>query len=135
LNTDNPFVLATIGVWLALEIAFVVRNRIRGRGGTAQDRGTRRLIALVTAAPFVLTGVVARALRHHSALWLPGGNTDAWLVVGLVVTWAGLALRVWSIAALGAEFARPSRSRPASRSSNAVPITCCATLRTAEYCC
>jgi protein-S-isoprenylcysteine O-methyltransferase Ste14 len=104
LNTDNPFVLATIGVWLALEIALVVRDRIRGRGGTAQDRGTRRLIALVTAASFVLTGVVARVLRHHSALWLPGGNTDAWLVVGLVVMWAGLALRVWSIAALGAEF-------------------------------
>lgn len=103
MDTDNPFVLATIGVWLALEITLVVRDRIRGRDGTAEDRGTRRLIALVTAASFVLAGVIARALRPHSALWLPGGNTDAWLVLGLVVMRAGLALRVWSIAAPGAE--------------------------------
>jgi protein-S-isoprenylcysteine O-methyltransferase Ste14 len=104
LNTDNPFVLGTIGVWVALEIALVVRDRIRGTGGTAQDRGTRRLIALVTASSFVLAGVIARALRHHSALWLPAGNTEAPVVVGLVLMWAGLALRVWSIATLGAEF-------------------------------
>jgi protein-S-isoprenylcysteine O-methyltransferase Ste14 len=104
LNTDNPIVLTTLGVWVALEIALVVRDRIRGTGGTAQDRGTRRLISIVTAASLVLTGVVARALRHGSALWLPGGSTDAPLVIGLVLMWAGLALRVWSIATLGAEF-------------------------------
>jgi protein-S-isoprenylcysteine O-methyltransferase Ste14 len=104
LNTDNPFVLATLGVWVALEIALVVRDRIRGMGDTAQDRGTRRLIAIVTGASFVLTGVVARALRHQSALWLPGGSTDAPVVIGLVLMWAGLALRVWSIATLGAAF-------------------------------
>jgi protein-S-isoprenylcysteine O-methyltransferase Ste14 len=104
LNTDNPIVLATLGVWVALEIGLVVRDLIRGTGDTAQDRGTRRLIAIVTGASFVLTGVVARALRNQSALWLPGGRTDAPLVIGLILMWAGLALRVWSIATLGAAF-------------------------------
>jgi protein-S-isoprenylcysteine O-methyltransferase Ste14 len=104
LNTDNPIVLATLGVWVALEIALVVRDRIRGTGETAQDRGTRRLIAIVTAASFVLTGVVARTLRNQSALWLPGGRTHAPVVIGLVLMWTGLALRVWSIVTLGAEF-------------------------------
>jgi protein-S-isoprenylcysteine O-methyltransferase Ste14 len=104
MNTDNPIVLTTLGVWVALEIALVARDRIRGTGGTAQDRGTRRLIGIVTAASLVLTGVVARTARHNSALWLPGGSTDAPVVIGLVLMWAGLALRVWSIATLGAEF-------------------------------
>ena len=104
MNLGNPFVLVTLGFWVVLERLLVVRDARRGKGGTAQDRGTRILIAVVVTVAFWLAIVVALAVRHDSAWWLPGGRGEGPLVAGLVVMWAGLGLRIWSIATLGAEF-------------------------------
>lgn len=103
-KVGNPLVLATIGIWLALEVALVLRDRVRGKGARTNDLGTRRLIAVASAASFALTGIVAGALRHHSTLWLPGAHGDGPLMLGLALMWAGLGLRVWAIAVLGEAF-------------------------------
>lgn len=100
----NHLALATLLVWVAFEVVVQARDVLRGKGGKELDRGTRRLIGLVTTASIVLAGVISRAVRHNSALWLPGAGTDAPLAVGVAIMWAGLAVRLWSIATLGAAF-------------------------------
>ena len=82
----------------------MLRDAARGKGGRALDRGSRRLIAVGITVAIALAGVLARRLRHDSALWLPAADTDALLAVGLAIMWAGIALRVWSVATLGPAF-------------------------------
>lgn len=104
MNRDNPFVIATLAAWVAFELALRFRDVARGRGGTAHDRGTRALIAVVVGVAVTLTGVISYAARHDSALWLPGQGTDALLAAGVAIMWLGLALRAWAVATLGAAF-------------------------------
>jgi protein-S-isoprenylcysteine O-methyltransferase Ste14 len=99
----DPLVLTTLGVWVALELALRVRDARRGKGGTALDRGTRRLTVLAIAAAVALASVLARPLRDDRAL-APGQGGGALIAVGLAIMWAGLLLRVWAIASLGAAF-------------------------------
>jgi protein-S-isoprenylcysteine O-methyltransferase Ste14 len=90
----------TLAVWFLLEVGLLVRDRVRGKGSTARDRGTMWLnIAVITAATVaagVLTGTLGRGA------WQFG--TAALTVTGLLVMWVGLAVRVWAIAVLGRSF-------------------------------
>src|SRR5262249_61636703 len=61
------------------------------------DRGTRPVIALSIAAAFVLA---VRSPSLAPSVGIPGPHR----VVGLVVMWIGLAIRVWAIVALGRSF-------------------------------
>lgn len=90
----------TLGVWAAMENVVVVRERWRGQGGKARDRGTRTLIKLGIVLALGGAVLAARQLRYQGA-WQLGGWT---LVPGLVVAWTGLALRFWAIAVLGRSF-------------------------------
>lgn len=92
-------------LWLALELTLLVRDRSRGRGGTARDRGTRALnfamIVVAVAAADVLSAVIGK----HSPLLIPGAGAHGWpIITGLVVIWLGLVLRVWSVVVLGRSF-------------------------------
>jgi len=100
----SPSFALTVGAWIALELGLLVRDAARGRGGPAQDRGTRRLVFLALAGALALGSGLAHLFRADPGLWLPGHGTDAPLATGLGLMWAGLALRVWSIASLGAAF-------------------------------
>jgi protein-S-isoprenylcysteine O-methyltransferase Ste14 len=86
----------TLASWALLELGVRIRESVHGRGRGQRDRGTRILIAL-TLGVAVGTAVAA-----------PGADSPPTSgpvpVTGLVVMWLGLALRVWSIAALGGEF-------------------------------
>jgi protein-S-isoprenylcysteine O-methyltransferase Ste14 len=87
--------------WLALEIGMLVRDRVRGTGGTAQDRGTLflNLLVIVTA---VLAADAAQAALRHDAAWQFGSRPVA--AAGLLLMWTGLALRIWAIRVLGKSF-------------------------------
>jgi protein-S-isoprenylcysteine O-methyltransferase Ste14 len=91
----------TIVAWLALEAGLLIRDRIRGKGRAARDQGTLWLniivIAVAVSAAGALTGVV-----KNSAGWQFGstGLSGA----GLIVMWAGLAVRIWAIVVLGKSF-------------------------------
>jgi protein-S-isoprenylcysteine O-methyltransferase Ste14 len=85
--------------WLALEVGLAVRDLVRRRARRATDRGTRGIVALSLGGS-VFVGVMVRR-------WVPALDTpvpDVFGVAGLALFWAGLALRVWAVVALGGSF-------------------------------
>ena len=66
----------TGGIWLALELTLLVRDRVRGTGGTGRDRGTRALnFALIVLAVIVADALTA-LIGKHSPLRIPGAGRD-----------------------------------------------------------
>jgi protein-S-isoprenylcysteine O-methyltransferase Ste14 len=90
----------TLWGWLALEFGLLLRDRRRGTGSTALDRGTRRLNLVVWAVAIAGGAAAAAGLRSDDA-WQFG----RWhLIAGLAVMWAGLAVRIWAVLVLGRAF-------------------------------
>jgi protein-S-isoprenylcysteine O-methyltransferase Ste14 len=103
----------TLAAWALLELGVRVRESVQGKGGRRRDRGTRVLVALA------LVVTVATALIPR---WSP---TSAPLeAFGLVVLWLGLALRVWSIAALGSSFRTTVEVEPGQAIVSTGPYRC-----------
>jgi protein-S-isoprenylcysteine O-methyltransferase Ste14 len=90
----------TIAVWLALEVGLLIRDRVRGRGSTATDHGTLWLNIVIIAVALGAAGTVTGAL-HGGGLQF--GST-ALTAAGVVIMWAGLAVRIWAIVVLGQSF-------------------------------
>jgi protein-S-isoprenylcysteine O-methyltransferase Ste14 len=90
----------TIVAWLALEVGLLIRDRTRGRGSTAQDQGTLWLNIIFTAAAVTAAGILTGVL--HGTPWQFGSTGLS--AAGLLVMWAGLALRLWAIVVLGRSF-------------------------------
>lgn len=91
----------TIAAWLALEAGLVIRDRVRGKGGAARDRGTFWLNIVIITAAVVAAGRLTGVLSN-SAAWRFG--SAGLTVAGLLVMWAGLAVRIWAIVVLGRSF-------------------------------
>lgn len=88
-----PIVLiVTFVAWLSVEATLALRDRVRGKGSTARDKGTR------------ITLVVGWAVAFIAATWVSGHPGGWHLITGLLLMWAGLAIRIWSVLTLGAEF-------------------------------
>jgi protein-S-isoprenylcysteine O-methyltransferase Ste14 len=87
----------TLAGWAAFELGLRVRETVQSRGGTAQDRATRILIAVAIGGATVVALLTA---NRASSLRIPGPHRAA----GLTVMWLGLAIRVWAVAALGRAF-------------------------------
>jgi protein-S-isoprenylcysteine O-methyltransferase Ste14 len=82
----------TFVAWLSVEVTLVLRDLLRGVGSTARDRGTRSTLVIGWVAAFVAATLVA-------------GQPEGWhLITGLLLMWAGLAIRIWSVLTLGASF-------------------------------
>ncbi len=85
-----------------LAVRTLVESTTAYTGGRESDRGTKRIL---------VGGMIAGlfggwlAARHVPAAELPG-NGWAWVVLGVVVIWAGLGLRLSAIVALGRFFRR-----------------------------
>jgi protein-S-isoprenylcysteine O-methyltransferase Ste14 len=88
----------TVGIWVVGERILTFRDLRSGAWKSRQDRGSYF---------WVVTGVVggfgvALLLAYRGVLILPAPTV--WLVLGLVVAWAGLLLRLWAVLALGQSF-------------------------------
>jgi protein-S-isoprenylcysteine O-methyltransferase Ste14 len=86
----------TLAAWALLELRVRIRERAQGKGAGQRDRGTRTLVVL--ALGVVIGTAVAAPLAQSPPALAPLPAT------GLVLMWLGLALRVWSVAALGGDF-------------------------------
>jgi protein-S-isoprenylcysteine O-methyltransferase Ste14 len=91
----------TLAAWLVLEAGLLIRDRVRGRGGTARDRGTMWLNIIVITVAVVAAGILTGAFKNAAA-WQFGSTGLS--VAGLLVMWAGLAVRIWAIMVLGKSF-------------------------------
>jgi len=91
----------TMTAWLLFEAGLLVRDRIRGKGSAARDRGKLWLnfgiIAAAVVAAGLLTGAVGKA-----GPWEFGSTGLS--AAGLLLMWAGLAVRIWAIVVLGNSF-------------------------------
>jgi len=87
--------IVTFVAWLSLEVTLALRDLIRGMGSTARDRGTRSTLVIGWIVAFI------------AATWLAGPDSRDWHLlsgVGLLLMWAGLGIRIWSVLTLGASF-------------------------------
>jgi protein-S-isoprenylcysteine O-methyltransferase Ste14 len=91
----------TVVAWLALEAGLLIRDRVRGKGGSARDRGTFWLNIIIITAAVVAAGMLTGVLSNAPA-WRFGSAGLS--VAGLLVMWAGLAVRIWAIVVLGRSF-------------------------------
>jgi protein-S-isoprenylcysteine O-methyltransferase Ste14 len=91
----------TIAAWLLLEVGLLIRDRVRGKGSMARDRGTVWLNFIIIAVAVTAAGALTAALKHD-ATWQFGST--ALTVVGLLIMWTGLAVRIWAIVVLGQSF-------------------------------
>ncbi|WP_327144903.1 methyltransferase family protein [Nocardia sp. NBC_01327] len=95
--------VVTSWIWLALELGLRIRDRVRHTGSTARDRGTRFTIFLLMFPSVLVASIVAGVLSSNSPLRFPGPQL-VWEVVGVMVMWLGLIVRIWAIAVLGKSF-------------------------------
>jgi protein-S-isoprenylcysteine O-methyltransferase Ste14 len=93
-------VTLTIFAWMALEVGLLIRDRVRGKGSAARDQGTLWLNIVIIAVAVTAAGIMAGAL--HGAAWQFGSTGLS--AAGLLVMWAGLAVRIWAIVVLGRSF-------------------------------
>jgi protein-S-isoprenylcysteine O-methyltransferase Ste14 len=93
-------ILPPVWAWILLEVILSIRDVVRRKGSTANDRGTRIAITFGLVVAYAAAVVVALLLRQQ-AEWMLG----SWhLIAGEVIAWAGLAIRIWSIIVLGRSF-------------------------------
>jgi protein-S-isoprenylcysteine O-methyltransferase Ste14 len=88
----------TVTAWLALEAGLIIRDRVRGRGSFARDRGTLFLNIIIITVALAAAGMLTASLKNSAWQFGPTG------LAGPVVMWAGLAVRIWAIVVLGRSF-------------------------------
>jgi protein-S-isoprenylcysteine O-methyltransferase Ste14 len=84
--------IVTLAAWVSVEVTLALRDLTRGKGSTARDKGTRSTLIIGWLAAFLV------------ATWVAGHPGGWHLITGLLLMWAGLAIRIWSVLALGAQF-------------------------------
>lgn len=80
-------------------IDYVLATRVRGFGTSSDDPELRRIFFLIALADSL---AILAALFVTSLGW-PGPQWK-WLIIGIAVTYAGVALRYWAIVTLGRFF-------------------------------
>jgi len=88
----------TVTAWLALEAGLVIRDRVRGKGSFARDRGTLWLNIIIITVALSAAGTLAASLKNPAWQFGPTG------LAGPIVMWAGLVVRIWAIVVLGRSF-------------------------------
>lgn len=91
----------TMTAWLVLEAGLLIRDRIRGKGSAARDRGTLWLNVVIITAAVVAAGLLTGAVKNAGPWEFGSSGLSA---AGLLVMWAGLAVRIWAIVVLGNSF-------------------------------
>ena len=91
----------TMLAWLLLEAGLLIRDRVRGKGGTERDRGTLWLNFIIIAAAVTAAAMVTGTLGHAAGWQFGSAGLNA---AGPAIMLAGLAVRIWAIVVLGRSF-------------------------------
>ena len=91
----------TMAAWLVLEAGLLIRDRMRGKGSAARDQGTLWLNIVVITAAVTAAGLLTGAVKDAGPWEFGSAGLSA---AGLLVMWAGLAVRIWAIVVLGNSF-------------------------------
>lgn len=92
-------IFVSLGLWVLFEIMLVVRDRLRRAGPASADRGTRILNGFLVVGTVIVAADVSQstnAFNTPARMWFRS--------VGLILIWLGMALRLWSVVTLGANF-------------------------------
>jgi len=88
----NVVVQLTIAAWLALEAGLMIRDRVRGKGSAARDRGTLWLNVIIITVAVVAAGILTDALQNAAA-WQFGSTGLSVAGLSLVYgDWPALAI-------------------------------------------
>ena len=87
-------------LWVCFEASLIVRDRVRGRGKTAHDRGTIYFNILAIAGGLTTAGFIA-ATTHFD---IPYVSHAVLSRTGFSVMLLGFAIRVWAVSVLGSSF-------------------------------
>ena len=93
-----PFIVS-YAAWVAMEIWVSARDRYR-RAGTNEDRGSLTLVIIAYVAGLSLAGYLAGTQGWAR---LPSFRLEAYWS-GVLLIWAGMALRLWAVLVLGRFF-------------------------------
>ncbi|MGA4788076.1 methyltransferase family protein [Nocardia sp. AB354] len=96
--------VVTTWIWLLFEIGLAIRDRLRRKGSTTRDRGTRTTIMIVVAVSIAVANVVSIALPADSDLRFTTHREVVWQVAGVALMVVGLGVRIWAITVLGVAF-------------------------------
>lgn len=96
----------TAAVWVIGERVLSFRDLRSGAWKSNQDAGS----VIAVAAGIVVGFGAGLALASRDALSLPG--PVVWLIVGLIIAWAGMLLRLWAVLTLGRSFTTTVVVRP-----------------------
>jgi protein-S-isoprenylcysteine O-methyltransferase Ste14 len=96
----------TAVVWVFGERVLSFRDLRSGAWKSKQDSGS----VIAVAAGIVVGFGAGLVLASRDALSLPG--PVVWLVVGLIIAWAGMLLRLWAVLTLGRFFTTTVVVRP-----------------------
>lgn len=88
----------TVGAWAIGERILSLRDLRSGAWKSGQDRGSVLWIVIGVVGGFGAAFVLA----SRQTLSLP--DPMVWLVLGLLVAWAGMLLRLWAVLTLGRSF-------------------------------
>jgi protein-S-isoprenylcysteine O-methyltransferase Ste14 len=87
-------------LWLLLELAFVLRDAIQGKGKTTRDKGTRNYNLLSLIISFIL----AINISEFTNFYFVGRRIDLFIWIGFGCIVIGIIIRIWSIITLGNSF-------------------------------
>lgn len=99
----------TVGLWAIGERILDVRTLLSEGWRNGQDRWSSLWITVGGVGGFV----IAIVLAVRDALSLPA--PVVWLVLGLIVAWVGMLLRLWAVLTLGGSFTTRVVVRPEQR--------------------
>ncbi|WP_203996617.1 methyltransferase family protein [Virgisporangium aurantiacum] len=85
--------------WFAFEVGLLARDLANRKDRRGRDRGTRAIVSLT-----LVLSILIGWLLHRWAPALDTPAADAFAVVGVVVIWMGLAVRVWAVLTLAGSF-------------------------------
>lgn len=93
-----PFIVS-YAAWVAMEIWISARDRHR-RAGTSEDRGSLGVVVVA-----YVVGLSAAGYLTGTQGWarIPSFRPEAYWA-GIVLIWAGMALRLWAVLVLGRFF-------------------------------